>query len=164
MNRNQPSTTKTLNPLRGFLSLSLMCGLFSAGCHLGQPSSASFASVTISGKSGPQIRDATIAVFRENGYRAYASGQQLVFEREGSRANTFAYDGLVGAQAGAVTIVRVRAELVELGADSYRLQCQAYMVSDASDSFFEDEHRLTNFRSGPYQHLLNEVAKRLKQP
>ncbi len=147
-----------------FLSLSLACGLFSAGCHLGQPSSASFASVTISGKSGAQIRDATLAVFRENGYQAYAEGQQLVFEKEGTRANTMAWDGLAATQAGAATIVRVRVQLVDLGNGSQRLQCQAYMVSNAGDSFFEEEHRLTNFRGGPYQLLLNEVARRLKQP
>ena len=38
------------------------------------------------------------------------------------------------------------------------------MVSNAGDSFFEDEHRLANFRSRPYQDLLDEVAKRLKAP
>lgn len=155
---------KTFTPLLGFLSLSLMCGLFGAGCHLGQPASASFASVTLSGKSAGQIRDATVAVFRENGYRVYASGQQLVFEREGSLANTISRDGLVAAQAGAVTIVRVRAELVDLGDGSQRLQCQAYMVSNAGDRFIESEARLANFRSRPYQNLLDEVAKRLKQP
>jgi hypothetical protein len=155
---------KKLNTLLKFLSLTLVCGLFSTGCHLGQPSSASFASVTISGKSAGQIRDATVAVFRENGYRAYASGQQLVFEKEGTRANTISRDGLVGAQAGAVTIIRVRADLVDLGPGSYRLQCHAFMVSNAGDSFFENEARLANFRSRPYQDLLDEVAKRLKQP
>jgi hypothetical protein len=38
------------------------------------------------------------------------------------------------------------------------------MVNGAGDSFFEEEHRLANFRSGPYQNILDEVAKRLKQP
>jgi hypothetical protein len=155
---------KKLVKSMAFLSLSLACGLFSAGCHLGQPTSASFASVTISCKSAGQIRDATVAVFRENGYRAYTSGQQLVFEKEGTRANTISRDGLVGAQAGAVTIIRVRADLVDLGPGSYRLQCHAFMVSNAGDSFFENEARLANFRSGPYQKLLDEVAKRLKTP
>lgn len=155
---------KTFNTLPGFLSLLLVCGLFSAGCHLGQPASASFASVTITGKSGGQIRDATLAVFRENGYRASASGQQLIFEREGSRANTISRDGLAAAQAGAVTIVRVRVDLVDLGGGSQRLQCQAFMVSGAGDAFFENEVRLANFRSRPYQDLLDEVAKRLKAP
>ena len=155
---------KTLAPLLGFLSLSLACGLFSAGCHLGQPASASFASVIISGKSAGEIRDATVAVFRENGYQVFASAQGLIFEKEGTKANSIAYDGFVGSHYGAVTIIRVRVELVDLGNGAQRLQCQTYMVSGAGDSFFENESRLANFRSGPYQDLLDEVAKRLKQP
>ena len=147
-----------------YLSLLLACGLFGAGCHLGQPASASFASVTISGKSAGQIRDAAIAVFRENGYQVFASSRGLTFEKEGTKANSIARDGFVGSHYGAVTIIRVRAELVDLGNGAQRLQCQTYMVSGAGDSFFENEARLANFRSGPYQDLLDEVAKRLKQP
>jgi hypothetical protein len=155
---------KTITKWLGLLSLSLLCGLFSAGCHLGQPASASFASVTINGKSPAEIRDATIAVFRENGYQMFGSSQGLTFEKEGTKGNSIAYDGFVGSHYGAVTIVRVKAELVDLGKGARRLQCQTYMVSGAGDSFFEDEHRLANFRSGPYQDLLDEVAKKLKQP
>ena len=149
----------------GFLSLSLVCGLFSTGCRsLSEPASASFASVTISARSAEQIRDVAVAVFREKGYPASASSQGLIFEKEATRGNTLARDGLVATQAGARTIVRVRADLVDLGGGAQRLQCQAYMVSGAGDSFFEEEHRLANIRSGPYQDLLNEIAKRLKQP
>jgi len=155
---------KILTALPGLLSLSLVCGLFGAGCHLGQPASASFASVTISGKSVGQISDATIAVFREDGYQASASSQGLVFEKEGTRANTISRDGLAATQAGARTLVRVRVELVDLGSGAYRLQGHAFMVSGAGDSFFEEEHRLANIRRRPYQNLLDDVAKRLKQP
>jgi len=88
----------------------------------------------------------------------------MVFDREGSRAETISRDGLVAAQGGARTVVRMKVELVNLDAGSHRLQGQAYMVSGAGDSFFEEEHRLTNVRSGPYQDILDEVAKRLKQP
>jgi hypothetical protein len=159
------TTMKTLATSLGFLSLALACGLFGTGCSsLGKPASASFASVTITGQSAQQIQDATVAVFREHGYQVFTSGQGLTFEKEGTRANTISRDGLVGAHYGAVTIVRVRAELVELDAGSYRLQCQAFMVSGAGDAFMENEARLANFRNRPYQKLLDEVAKRLKQP
>jgi hypothetical protein len=77
---------------------------------------------------------------------------------------TIARDGLLAAQGGASTLVRVRARVVDLGGGKRRLQCQAYMVSGAGDSFFEEEHRLANLRSRPYQNILNEIAKRLKQP
>jgi hypothetical protein len=158
-------TMKILTTLLGSLSLLLMCGLTGTGCSsLNKPASASFASVTISGKSAGEIRDATIAVFRENGYQVFGSSRGLTFEKEGSKANSIARDGFVGSHYGAVTIIRVRAELVDLGNGAQRLQCQASMVSGVGDAFTEDEHRLANYRSGPYQDLLDEVAKRLKQP
>jgi len=159
------TTMKKQTKSFGLLALALACGLWSTGCKsLSGPASASFASVTIKDKTAAQIFDAAVAVFREDGYRAATAGAGLVFEKEGTYANTVSRDGLVAAQAGARTIVRVRAELVDLGGGAQRLQCQAFMVSGAGDSFFEEEHRLANFRSGPYQKLLKKVAKRLKQP
>lgn len=133
------------------------------GCRsMGKPASASFASVVIPNRSVEEIRTTTIAVFREDGYTGFANGAQLIFEKEGSRLETLSRDGLVATQAGASTIVRVKVELVELGLDSHRLQCNAFMVSGAGDSFFEDEHKLSNMRGRAYQGLMNEVAKRLK--
>ena len=157
---------KTLLSLTGLVALSLVCGLLDTGCRsMNEPASASFASVTISNNSAAQIRDAAVAVFQEDGYRAFATGTgQLVFDKEGTRANTISRDGLAAAQAGARTIVRVRAEVVDLGKGACRIQCQAFMVSGAGDSFFEEEHRLANIRSGPYQKLLDKVADKLKQP
>ena len=147
------------------LAVLLALALFSTGCRsMSGPASASFASVTISGRSMEQIRDTTTAVFRADGYEAFTSGPALVFEKEGTRANTMAHDGLVAAQAGASTVVRVRVELVDLGGGTRRLQCHAFMVKSAGDSFFEEEHKVANIRSRPYQNLLDEVASRLKQP
>ncbi len=148
--------------LMGILSL-LTVGLFCAGCSsLNEPASASFASVVISGKSAQEIQAATTAVFHENGYQVFTSSQGLTCEKEGSKLNSIARDGIVGAHEGAVTIIRVRVELVDLHNGTQRLQCQTYMVSGAGDIFHEHEARLANFRSGPYQDLLDEVAKRLK--
>jgi hypothetical protein len=156
---------KTFIHRLGCLALPLLCGLLSAGCcSLGKPASASFASVAISGKTAGEIRDATIAVFRENVYQVFGSSEGLTFEKEGTKGNTLAHEGPFAAYQGAVTIIRVRASLVALGSGVWRLQCQAYMVSGAGDSFFENEHKLADFRSGPYQDLLDEVARRLKQP
>lgn len=159
----QTMKTMKLNTGLKFLPLVLACGLAGFGCSsMSKPASASFASVTISGKSPAEIRDATVAVFRENEYQVFASSQGLTFEKEGSKLNSISRDGLVGTHYGAVTIIRVRVALVDLGNGKQRLQCQAAMVSGAGDSFYEEEHRLANFRSGPYQDLLDEVAKRLK--
>jgi hypothetical protein len=154
---------KILTSLSGFLLLSLACGVFSTGCSLGKPASASFASVVIANRSVEQIQQAATVVFQGDGYSASAgSGNTMVFEKEGTRANNLAYNGLVGTHYGAQTIIRVRTDIVDLGGGSSRLQCQAFMVRNANDSFFEDESRLANFRSGPYQKLLDEVVKRLQ--
>lgn len=137
--------------------------LLAAGCSTGKPGTASFASVEIPGKTPEEISQAAAKVFQENGYKAnVANPAAMVFEREGTRGESLAYGGVVDSYYGAVTIVRVRAELVDLGAGSYRLQCKAYMVRNANDSFFSDESPLANVRSHPYQKLLDETAKRLK--
>lgn len=152
-------------PLVTLCLLLVAAGLFSTGCRsTGESGGGRFASVKINGLSTQAILATTAAVFREDGYQAFPSSNGLICEKAGSRANTISRDGLVAAQAGAQTLVRVRARVEDLGNGSHRLQCQTYMVSGAGDSFFEEEHRLANFRSGPYQKLLEEVAKRLKQP
>jgi hypothetical protein len=165
MNECRFNEFKPLKPI-GFLNL-LYAGLLVTivtGCHsLNQPGSASFASVVIPGRSATEIQGAAAEVFRANGYAGHDNGSgQMVFEKEGTRANNLAYNGIVGTHYGAQTVVRVKTELIELGDGAHRLQCQAYMVRNAGDSFFEEEQRLANVRRGPYQTLLDEVAKRLK--
>ena len=119
----------------------------------------------IQNRSVTEVQAATQQVFDENGYWGGVSAAgQMVFETEGTRANTLARDGLAATQAGTRTLVRVRADVVELGGGSHRLECEVFMVSGAGDSFFEEEHQLRNFRSRPYQNLLDEVARRLKRP
>ena len=163
----QTQTQNIMSPKSALLLLrSIFCLLFAltfAGCgSLSGPGSASFASVTIHKHTMAEIRDTTEKVFREEGYAGGLSGNQMVFDREASRMSTISRDGLVAAQSGAQTIERVRVELVDLGGGSFRLQCQAYMVSGAGDAFFAEEHRLANVRSGPYRSLLNKVEKQLK--
>lgn len=135
-----------------------------SGCKSASgPGSASFASVTIHKHSPEEIHAAAGQVFRADGYAgAQVGATQMVFDKEASRLATISRDGLIAAQGGARTIERVRTELVDLGGGSYRLQCQAFMVTGAGDSFFEDEVRKTNLRSGPYRSLLNKVAKKLE--
>jgi hypothetical protein len=143
----------------GLIVLGIMPGL---GCRSG-PNSASFASVVIPGRNQSEICQTTAAVFQEDGYAVRSlNPSNMVFEKEGTRGQSLAYSGAVDTYYGATTVVRVRAQLVDLGAGSSRLQCQAFMVRNASDSFFEDESALLNIRSLPYQNLLDKVANRLK--
>ena len=131
-----------------------------SGCHLSQPGSTSFASVVINGKPAEEIRATAVSVFASDGYQAmFTSGDEFVFEKEGTRGNEIAHGGWIDDTG---VRERVRARIVFLAPGQYRLQCQAYMVRHAGDPVFQDEVRLKNFRSRPYQKLLDEVAGRLK--
>ncbi len=146
------------------VGFALLGGVFFSGCATNKPASASFASVVIANQSTETIQDTTMLVFGEAGYKANrVPDGTMVFEKEGSRGDQIVYGGLGGAAYGGAVTVRVRAEIVDLaGQDARRLQCQAYMVRDAGSGIFEDKSRLADFRSGPYQKLLDEVATKLK--
>ena len=153
----------TLNKI--FQTIVLAGGLAAGGlaCHSTKPGSASFASVTIHNRSLPEVQQATLLVFREDGYAGAPIGVDgMIFEKEGSRLNDIAYNGVVGTHYGQRSAIRVKSQIVDLGGNSWRLQCQAFTVRDAGDSFFAEEIPMTNIRSGPYQVLLNKVASRLK--
>lgn len=72
-----------------------------------------------------------------------------------------AYSGVASTYYGAATILRVKAAVVEVGDGAYRLECIAFMVRNANDSFFAEEPPVSYLRSGPYQKPLKKVSKRL---
>jgi hypothetical protein len=145
------------------LILLLPTALLITGCKTGQPASASFASVVISGRTPDEICQTTAKVFQEDGYSVGSlSPSGMLFQKQGTRGQSLAYGGLGDTVYGSTTAVRVRASVADIGGSSHRLQCKAWMVRDANDSFFEEEQPLLNVRSRPYQNLLNKVAKQLK--
>ena len=150
--------------LRVRMFSSLLLALTVAGCQSASgPGSASFASVTIKNHTPAEIHAAAGEVFREDGYAGAQTGpDRMLFEKEASRLASLSRDGLVATQGGARTIERVRTELVDLGGGTYRLQCQAFMVSGAGDSFFENEVAKTHMRAGPYRSLMKKIGKKLE--
>jgi hypothetical protein len=151
------------------LLAALVCLLVASagpGCRsVSGPAEASFASVTIENHSPAEIANATAQVFGADGYRGGISGPgQMIYEKGASKATTLSREGLTSTYYGAQTINRVRLQIVALSDTTARLQCQAFVVTGGSDPFFQDEVPLTNLRSGPYQSLLNKVAKLLKEP
>lgn len=146
-----------------FFALVGVCAAFWTGCRTGATNSASFASVVIKGRTANEICKTTASVFQNDGYQvASLTPANMIFQKEGTRGQSLAHSGMVDTYYGGGTVVRVRAQLVDMGAGAHRLQCQASMVRGAGDSFFEDESPVLNIRSRPYQNLLNKVAQQLK--
>ena len=144
-----------------FLLVGCALGIF--GCSTSDlPASASFANVTITGFSAAEINKATMAVFKENGYEDPLVGpKDMTFYKEGSRSDTLAYDGLRAVQQGESSQKRVDTELVKLGEKNYRLQCQAYIMSNLSGSR-ERENKIPRRKNGPYQDMLDDVAAQMR--
>jgi hypothetical protein len=131
------------------------------GCKsLNKPASASFASVRIQGHTAEQIRAASVVVFQQDGYTAVdGKRSEMVFEKEGSRWDQVAYGSWVNE---APVWLRAKVTMVALSADTFRLQCQAYKVRNKGDPLTEDQVRIGNSHSKPYQALLDEVLAQLK--
>jgi hypothetical protein len=132
------------------------------GCKsLTKSDPASFAAVRITGHTPEQIHAATMAVFQQDGYEAArVARSELVFEKEGSRWDQIAYGNWVDSNP---VWIRVRVSLVPLSDGVFRLQCQAFRVRDKDDTVPENEVRLKNNHSKPYQALLDKVLGRLGQ-
>ena len=147
----------------------LLCLLLvgNTGCSSwSKPTSASFASVEITNSTPQAIRSATIEVFQEADFGAFhgPDAYSWVFEREATKGESLAYNGLVATHYGQITLNRVRTKLLDRGNGRYRLSCQAYIVTDATSFTGGYENQLTSMRSGPYQKLLDQVAERLNKP
>jgi hypothetical protein len=151
--------TNQIFPLfyRGLLAL-LLVGAIS-GCRSDMPVSAGFASVIITGKTADQIEQTSVKVFGDSGYQMHRSGDDLIFEREGTQRDQVNYGSYL---ANKPVLERVRAQIVPLADGKFRLQCTAYIVRNPGEPALEEELKLPNYRSGPYQKILDDVASRLK--
>ncbi len=147
--------------------LFLLAAISAAGCRsLDKPASASFASVILRNThSIAQIRQATLTVFQQNGYRNVPQpDNSLVFEREATRGEQISYAGIYGAQNGEKVIIQVRVNIEVRDASTYWLGCKAYAVCNPDQPIFSTSTALFDFQSGPFQKLLDKVKGTLQRP
>ena len=99
-------------------------------------------------------------VFQDNGYDLMpASAEAQVFEKKATALNNFAY----GNWMDTAVWVRVRVSVVPVVDQVWRVQCHAYLLRDRGETT-EEEIKIGNLRSHPYQKLLEQVQKRLTSP
>jgi hypothetical protein len=142
----------------GVRCVMVACLLLMMGCRSTEKSPKPFASVTITGNTPGQIREAATDVFHSNGYHASEPAPgKLLFEKRGGAMSNFAYGSWLGDDP---VWIRVKALIMPAGEMTYRLQCSAFMVRDRGGAT-EEEVALTRLHHGSYQKLLDEVANRL---
>jgi len=96
--------------------------------------------------------------FQKNGYKARQTDpSSLVFEKQGSRMNNFAYGSWMGDTP---VWIRVKGNVLPVGQMTYRLECTPYLVRDIGTGA-EEELPVNGLHRAPYQKLLDEVALRL---
>src|SRR5271154_7175511 len=136
---NMNSFFKTFTRFTGCTgTVVILAAIFSAGCSsMDKPASASFASVVIVNQTPDKIRQATIAVFQDNGYQMIPqSDASLVFERDATQRETIDYAGFAGAHEGEKVDIRVRAQVRVKDPGAYWLECKAYAVTNPGQPVF----------------------------
>jgi hypothetical protein len=127
------------------------------GCTVfNKPVDSAFASVEIEHHSKQEIEAATIAVFKQAGYRSVGGQNELEFESDGKEWMQAAYGSNIAS--GDPIMERVRAQVVYQSSGVFRLQCNAYVVQNAGK-----EIKLRIHKSGPYRELLDQVTRKLSQ-
>ena len=143
--------------------LILVTGLLVAGggCKSpDRPAPVSFASARIEGHTAEQIRAAAAVVFTKDGYTATdVRHADMVFEKPGTQWERITHGSWMDE---APFMIRVRLTLVPLSNGQFDLRCQAFQVRHKGEAPYEQEARLKNNRSQPYQALLDQVAARLQ--
>ena len=147
-----------------WLALVASCcvGIFFACCASeGKTSSSRFAFVKIQGNTPGQICDVATQVFHARGYEGTRSDlSHMVFEKKATGMSNLTY-GNWGD--GPPLTLRVKADILPDGEQTYLLECQAYMVRDKGGSL-EEEIKMGKMKNGPFQALLDEVENRLRGP
>ena len=140
--------------------MALSLALFSIGCKsTPQTPSNRLASVIIKDRSPDEIEAATRAVFEKHDYdlSARRDGGAMVFERKGTFMNGLVY----GDWYSGGVWERVKVYHAEMEPGRTLLDCNAYMVQEHDDPFFQSERKPYTSRRHVYQKLLEEVSREL---
>jgi hypothetical protein len=144
------------------LALALCLTLVSIGCKsTPQTPSNRLASVIIKDRMPDEIDAAIRAVFEKHDYelahRRESGG--LVFERKGTFMNGLVY----GDWYSGGVWERVRVYQLQLEPEKTLVDCDAYMVQEHDDPFFQSERKPYTTRRHVYQKILEEIVRELER-
>jgi hypothetical protein len=112
----------------------------------------------IAGRTHVEVRDATRAVLRENGYTEVSVfDYDMVFEKAASKGDTRMYGSIAPEQGWERVYLRIRQKPDGI----ILLDCDAFLVENRGEGLFERERALGVTRKGRYRELLEQVQNRL---
>ena len=124
-----------------------------SSCAIFEPGGPS-AAITMKARSAFDVTSVVERVFVDEGYQTtQRTGEGLTFERSASRMDNVLY----GDWNEGDVVQRVRVTIVSKGEERYRLGAIPYVVRDAHDVSFEDQHRRAQLFSFRYRRLLKDV-------
>lgn len=128
------------------------------GCSTTSGGGPYMTSVIVTAPNREAVAQATAKAFEQEGYTAIVTeGNEMRFDKQGSLMTKAAY----GSYGDAGVWHRVKVWLRPLEGKTWRVGCDAFVVRDYGDSFFEEEQQLLKFRSGPYTKILNDIQNHL---
>jgi hypothetical protein len=155
--------TKQVFHRAGWLFAALLSCLLVIGCKTPRtgPGWDSLASINLQGHSGLEIARVVSEDFKAAGWQAVPlpqnEGMRMQFDKPaGTGANIMYSDWSFKP-----IWYRARIELLKTGEDTYTVTCNAWRVFDRNSGHFEEEHKLSSMKSGPYQDLLDKVKVKL---
>ncbi len=113
--------------------------------------------VELEGVYHQEVVDACHEVFSAHDYvRAGQRGPRLLYERPGTTMEFLAWGGLSTDER---LLNRLVVTIHDLGSDAFEVECQPFIVTHAG-GHMEEARKVSRYRSGPYQRMLEEVRDR----
>jgi hypothetical protein len=137
----------------------LMAGIAClTGCQsTDQADSGNMASVSISGRTDSEIKQAAAKVFLWDGYQQV---NPLTFEKQGTSWDKMAY----GGWSSNPVWIRMRINVTPAEAGQSTLACDAYAVVDRNEASMEEEKKLSVSYRSECKKILDQVKSRLDSP
>lgn len=136
--------------------LTLLCVL--AGCKTTDlAKDGSLASIFINGHTEDEIQQATIEVFKSEGFNQLAG---LTFEKQGTKNDTLMFGGLDSEPVW----IKIRVHITPTSNGRFALGCDAYAVQNHGERFIETETQFKYAKRDECLNWLNEISQRLSKP
>jgi hypothetical protein len=152
----------------GWPLVALLCWVPVTACKSTKPKTGpgadSLASIEVQGHTALEVARAVSETFKAAGYEAIPLQQnddlRMQFEKPAGTGQSILYSDWSFKPIW----FRVRIRFIKTDAGSYVVTCNVWRVNERGDPHFEEEHKLSGMKRGPYQDLLDQAKAKLVAP